>query len=413
VKVDKIKLSPSGADAWTKCTMSPYVEEVNTIKDFGNKNYTIEGTILHKILENFYKNNVPLPKIGDVIDGLELNDEHIESLLICINTVSDYTEDDDVLESEVQGVLDMGSDFDDLLKAPIRGTVDLRVRRPDETIIIDFKFGVGKEVNAEWNLQGICYALMATKDIDDFDNTHEITILIIQPRLYSGSNISSWTVPLKDLRVLGMPLISSKLHEIKHNPQYIIGSHCQFKKCLPICSAFYKQFDDLLDYGGNMAQIIDVLDNEELFSMYKNASLFRKFFDSIEELLIGYIRNNEDKELKLKNGMAIYLTEGRQGKRFFDPLSTDKIKEKLLESGFQEEEILTSPELRTITELEKKYNKKFSKGRFMIDLREYISQSEGGLYIVDTSSKKPNALTNVNNSDTSFIPKDFDADEFL
>lgn len=76
------------------------------------------------------------------------------------------------------------------------GTSDFIAVHPEILHIVDLKMGKGVRVNAEWNTQGMLYALGA---LDEISIMHDCTvrISIVQPRL---DHISEWDISVGDLR---------------------------------------------------------------------------------------------------------------------------------------------------------------------------------------------------------------------
>lgn len=82
------------------------------------------------------------------------------------------------------------------------GTADAIIIEPfGELVVIDFKYGAGYAVEADWNDQAMFYALGALNTIGDDAAVSKITIVIVQPRAkHDDGTIRRWTVPVEVVR---------------------------------------------------------------------------------------------------------------------------------------------------------------------------------------------------------------------
>ena len=76
------------------------------------------------------------------------------------------------------------------------GTADAIIIGDDKLHIVDLKYGMGVRVDAENNPQGMLYALGVWAQYGWMTDAKEITISIVQPRLYS---VSEWSIGVDDL----------------------------------------------------------------------------------------------------------------------------------------------------------------------------------------------------------------------
>lgn len=111
------------------------------------------------------------------------------------------------------------------------GTADIVGRSRDRTVCWDWKFGVGKAVEAEANPQLMYYAYAAahTKPTATFfDRDRPIELFICQPRVKDGEPFTRWMTNMIQLEAFALEL--RKAVEIAFSPEaeYHLGPWCQF-----------------------------------------------------------------------------------------------------------------------------------------------------------------------------------------
>ena len=76
------------------------------------------------------------------------------------------------------------------------GTADAIVLNGDTLNVVDLKYGMGVQVYAEDNPQGMLYALGAYAEVNHITEIKNVVITIVQPRL---DHISEWSISVEDL----------------------------------------------------------------------------------------------------------------------------------------------------------------------------------------------------------------------
>jgi len=81
------------------------------------------------------------------------------------------------------------------------GTSDATIVVPGEIIVVDFKYGMGVEVNAQENEQLMLYALGALEKYKFIHGVQKVRMIICQPRI---NHLSEWSCSVDDLEVFGL-----------------------------------------------------------------------------------------------------------------------------------------------------------------------------------------------------------------
>ena len=184
-------LSPSSSHRWMNCTPSAMLEA-----EFENKSSQAaeEGTAAHAFCEHKLKKALRMRSKRPVSDYdsdemQEHTDAYVEFVLEQLEIAKQTCKDPIIL-------IEQKVDFSDYVPDGF-GTADCLIVSDDKLHIIDFKYGLGVLVEAEENPQMKCYALGALAIYDSLYDITEVSMSIFQPR---RENVSTWTVPVEDLR---------------------------------------------------------------------------------------------------------------------------------------------------------------------------------------------------------------------
>lgn len=156
--------------------------------------------------------------------------------------------------------------------------------------IIDFKYGKGVKVVARDNPQMKLYALGALAMFGNLYNIDEVETTIFQPRM---GNISTWTIPVKDL----MHWANTELKEkaelafmCKGSVRY--GPWCQFSTCNTVLRARYdyhhklERFQLASPHLLTNAEVAEVLEHiDDLNRWAHEVKAYATDFEQVQEKL--------------------------------------------------------------------------------------------------------------------------------
>jgi len=128
-----------------------------------------------------------------------------------------------------------------------KGTSDFTAVKDGILHVVDYKHGRGVSVEAENNVQGLCYALGAAEHFKDADWS-VVRITIVQPRAYhEKGGIRSWDVTRAEMIEYAMDFAYyARLTEEEDAP-LDVGDWCMFCKAKPRCPAQMEFAQKVLD----------------------------------------------------------------------------------------------------------------------------------------------------------------------
>lgn len=184
-------LSASASHRWLNCLPSARLEE-----EFENTGSEAarEGTAAHALCEHKLKRALHIRSRRPVSDYNsdemeECTDAYVEFIMEQYEAVKQTCSDPIIL---IEQHLDFSCYVPDGF-----GTGDCIIISDERLHIIDFKYGMGVLVVAEDNPQMKLYALGALEIYDALYDITEVSMTIFQPR---RENVSTWTVPVAELR---------------------------------------------------------------------------------------------------------------------------------------------------------------------------------------------------------------------
>ena len=227
--------SPSSFSRRIKCPGSARME-----KDLPNKSspYAAEGTAAHELGERCLRDGTnPSDYLGEYIpvkdNNIDTEFEVTAEMVAAVETYVDYCRQymgDHLIEHKFQ----LG-----FLGENEKGTSDFTSLKDGMLHVIDYKHGKGVPVDAEGNIQGLCYGLGAAQHFQD-DEWDTLRITIVQPRAYHDLGpIRTWDVPRDELLDYMIDFATyAKATEAPDAPLNVgNGDHCFFCKAKPMCPA--------------------------------------------------------------------------------------------------------------------------------------------------------------------------------
>lgn len=205
-------LGASGAERWTACPGS-----VPLSQGFPRKasQAAAEGTAAHLLASLELTGERPLsdPPAFIEADGfiIEVDEDMIEHVRGYCDFVNDERAGADTAYHAVEQQLDLARPLGVAPDSPLAGafgTADAVVVRGSTLKVIDLKYGKGKAVKADGNLQLSLYALGALADpvvaLTAGDSITDVELVVYQPRVYDEPQIEYLT--LDELRERGAEL---------------------------------------------------------------------------------------------------------------------------------------------------------------------------------------------------------------
>jgi hypothetical protein len=192
---------------------------VNQISGTGGSKTSVfaeRGTLQHDYMENILNGDMELAEIPD--------DEDRERCQWALDAWDDLCKTYGVADYVTEQEFSMGDE--------IGGTADVVAWTADRTLIVDWKFGQGIQVEAVGSAQGMFYAMCAAYE---GQVKGALTIAIIQPiTSRAGHNtLSVWDVPA-DVFELFKRSFSTAIANAQNTLN--AGSHCQYCPAAPTCT---------------------------------------------------------------------------------------------------------------------------------------------------------------------------------
>ena len=196
-------LGASAAERWSQCPGSA----AGLAKGVARKSSyaAAEGTAAHLLASMALTGERPLsdPPAFIEADGfvIEVNEDMLEHVQGYVDFVNEEREGPDVAYAAVEQQLDLSQPLNLPASSPLAGafgTADAVVVNGSTLKVIDLKYGKGKAVKAEGNMQLSLYALGALADpvlaLTAGDSITDVELIIYQPRVYDEPLIEYLTL---------------------------------------------------------------------------------------------------------------------------------------------------------------------------------------------------------------------------
>jgi len=360
-------LSASGAYRWMSCSPSARLESVlpEPKRKAGSFDHSLNGTTAHKLAEAKLKRHYGqisaaeyLKEVNEVKET-PFYDEEFEKF------VDDYVlyvrsqigeNDTPYFEQRV--------DFSDWVPEGF-GTADVVIINNTTIRVIDLKFGVGNKIDAEENPQLRLYALGTWNMYKDaHPNITHIEYTISQPRL---EHISTEKMELFQLLDWAEHVVKPKAKKAwAGSGDFMPGDHCTFCRAKSQCRA---RSDFMQAAVADDFKPPALLSEEELVKVLKRAGLIKKWISDVEEHLLKRAVDGD-----VPAGFTLGYTST---KRKID--DEDRVKMLLFRQGFQAEDIVEPPRLKSVAQLEKVVGKEKLIGL----LGDLIVKPEGSAKLVE------------------------------
>ena len=328
-------LSPSSAHRWMNCTPSAMLEA-----EFENKSSQAaeEGTAAHAFCEHKLKKALRTRSKRPVSDYdsdemQEHTDAYVEFVLEQLEIAKQTCKDPIIL-------IEQKVDFSDYVPDGF-GTADCLIVSDDKLHIIDFKYGLGVLVEAEENPQMKCYALGALAIYDSLYDITEVSMSIFQPR---RENVSTWTVPVGDIRTWAEEELKPKAEmAIRGEGTFCAGEWCQFCRAAVKCRA---RAEEKLKIAQEEFKLPPLLTDDEIEELLPILPDITKWANDIA----AYALESAVHHGKEWNGYKV--VEGRSNRKYSDE---DAVAKAAKEHGYTD---IYKQSLINITEMQKLMGKK-------------------------------------------------------
>ena len=362
-------LSASGAHKWLHCTPSARLEEQFPES---TSEYAEEGRLAHSFAElllqkqftvlkpSAYKKTLAIlqadPKFNVEMPGHAL-------------TYADYvTSVATGYPTKPHVAIEQRVDYSHLVPDGF-GTADCILIGGTTLHVIDFKYGKGVPVYADNNPQMMLYALGALAAYEFLFPIEFVTLTIIQPRLDS---ISSWTLPVADLRDWGESIKETAQIAFAGEGDPCPGDWCRFCRAKALCRARAEFAQE--PYDAVQGCKPPLITDEAVGEFLKRADVIKKWITDLEDYALKTLLSGGE----IPGWKAV---EGRSVRAFSD---AEAAFQKLINTGTNEA-LLYERKPLSLASVEKIIGKK----DFAALLGDYIITPPGKPALAAESDKRP------------------------
>lgn len=330
-------LSASGAHRWLSCTPSAKLEE--QFPD-STSTYAEEGTLAHELCEikvNKALLGMPTKTYNSTLKKIKGNDLYQTEMDKYTDEYLDYIlEKVHSFDSPPTVIVEKKVDFSSYVPEGF-GTADCIILGDGELHIVDFKYGKGVEVSAEYNPQTMLYALGAYLEYSFLFQIEAVKMTIVQPRI---GNISEYSMLVEELLEWAELIVKPKAQMAwLGNGDYTAGEHCKFCRARASCRERARKNLETENFELKKGPL---LSPDEIGEALKKAIDLAKWAEDLKEYALA-------ESLKGNDIPGWKAVEGRGSRNFTD---NDLAIKKLKEAGIAEE-LLYERKQYTLAQIEK------------------------------------------------------------
>ena len=288
-------LGASNAHRWLACAGSVKAESglPNTSSVFA-----LEGTTAHDLAE------LTLTTSDTALDLFE-DQEMAEFVRVYTDYVRSLSDTADLV------LIEQRVDYSDWVPKGF-GTADAIILNGDTLNVVDLKYGMGVQVYAEDNPQGMLYALGAYAEVNHIAEIKNVVITIVQPRL---DHISEWSISIEDLlRWAEYATQRAEATQEDDAPRNAGEKQCRFCKAKHNCGELFRHTEKILmtEFDNiNGLPNVDNMTDEQMGSVIAAKALIDGW--------ISAISTHVTDRLEAGAGFTGYkLVEGRSTRRWYD-----------------------------------------------------------------------------------------------
>ena len=352
-------LSASASKRWLNCTPSAKLNaEISDI----TTEYAKEGTDAHELAE--YKVNQLLGiKADNPAENLDYYNQEMED---CTDIYAQYVAEQMSQYSSPVVMVEQRLDFSRYIPGGF-GTGDCIIVADDTLTVVDFKYGKGVAVEAEYNPQMMLYALGALEIFSILYDINEVKMVIFQPRI---ENISEFSMPISDLMSWAENELRPKAKlAAKGEGEFCAGEHCRFCKVKATCRkrAEYNLAIAKYDFAPP-----DMLEDSEIEMILERADALTAWAADVKEYALS-------EALKGRKWNGYKVVEGRSNRKYTDEKMAVAVVKKAGKDPYSEPKILGITEMTKLLGGKKKFDELLSK---------YVCKPQGKPTLVPESDKR-------------------------
>lgn len=352
-------LSASASKRWLNCPPSAKLNA--EIPDITTE-YAKEGTDAHELAE--YKVNQLLGiKADNPAENLDYYNQEMED---CTDSYAQYIAEQMSQYSSPVVMAEQRLDFSRYVPGGF-GTGDCIIVADDVLTVIDFKYGKGVAVEAEYNPQMMLYALGALEMFSILYDINEVKMVIFQPRI---ENISEFSMSVPDLLNWAENELKPKAElAAKGEGEFCAGEHCRFCKVKVTCRkrAEYNLAIAKYDFAPP-----DMLQDSEIAMILERADSLTAWAADVKEYALS-------EALKDRKWNGYKVVEGRSNRKYTDEKMAAAVVKKAGKDPYSEPKILGITEMTKMLGGKKKFEELLSK---------YVYKPQGKPTLVPVSDKR-------------------------
>ena len=371
-------LSASLSNRWLHCTPAPRLEEKFGIKT--DSTYAQEGTLAHAFcalyLEHDILHKCTDKQFNDELERLMSNELFTVDMLNYVDQYVEYCTNEymEALAHEKQASMFVEQKLNLTEFIPEGfGTADCCVISDDVLEVIDFKYGMGVPVYADWNSQLMLYGLGALQIFAGIYDIKEVLLTIVQPRI---DNISSFQISVEELNKWALEELKPKARMAWNGEGELLpGDWCKFCTVKTRCRALYEE--QIKIAKADFEEDPRMLSDEDIADIVRRAPSFTSWVNSVTE----YAQNQAVNEGKQWPGLK--LVEGRSVRKWIDTdLAEKTIRERCPEIP---NDVLYTTKLSSLTTIERAVGKK----EFSTLFADIVVKPAGAPTLVPEDDKRP------------------------
>lgn len=359
---------PSSSSRWIHCTPSAKLcaEMPDQVTGFAE-----EGTQAHELCEYLLKKELGI-EMEDPREGLSYYNREMEE---CCQGYRDYVMElyeeakretkDPVLmvEQRIRYERFVSGGF---------GTADCIIIADKVLNVVDFKYGLGIEVDARGNSQMRIYALGALEIFDSLYDVEKVKMTIYQPR---KNNISIDEISRDELYEWAETVLKPAAEEAdRGDGSFHAGDWCRFCKAKSICRERAKE--NLLLAAYDFASP-PLLDDDEIVAILEKVDRLVRWANDVKEYAL-------QEAVSGKKWPGYKLVEGRSIRKY---VNGKQVAEAAIAAGFDPYE----KKLLSITDMEKMMGRK----KFREILGKLCIKPTGKPVLVGEDDKRPEMNTSA------------------